>query len=180
MSGPDATLRPALRADVDVMAETIAEAFDSYREFAPAGWQPPDTTDARKRMRTALSRPSVHGTIALVAGAYAGHLIWLPASESHQFADPDPGLAHIWQLFLPNTRQGEGIATTLLDAAVAEAAAAGFERMRLFTPEGQARARRFYEREGWDRSQRIDPGPDLKLALLEYVRPLPSPGVQNA
>jgi hypothetical protein len=44
--------------------------------------------------------------------------------------------------------------------------------MRLFTPVGQARARRFYEREGWAVSGESFCDPGFGLQLIEYHRPL--------
>ena len=41
------------------------------------------------------------------------------------------------------------MAVTLHGHAVEEAMRRGYASMRLYTPERQARARRFYEREGW-------------------------------
>jgi ribosomal protein S18 acetylase RimI-like enzyme len=54
-----------------------------------------------------------------------------------------------------------------LDAAIAQ----GQRRMRLYTPRDQARARAFYEREGFER--RGDPlyEPMLGLVLISYRRP---------
>jgi len=65
---------------------------------------------------------------------------------------------------------GSGLATELLARAVAEARAQGYRRMRFFTPRDQARARRFYEREGfvWTGSETLEP--DLGLVLVEYLR----------
>jgi hypothetical protein len=37
-------------------------------------------------------------------------------------------------------------------------------------PTGQARARAFYERNGWRPSGEVDPDNDLRLELVEYVR----------
>jgi hypothetical protein len=45
--------------------------------------------------------------------------------------------------------------------------------MRLFTPEGQARARAFYERRGWTTDGAARHEPMLALDLVEYRRPLP-------
>ena len=48
----------------------------------------------------------------------------------------------------------------------------GFTALRLFVAEGQARARRFYEREGWHAVTEpyLDPIPGLPM--VEYRRPL--------
>jgi GNAT superfamily N-acetyltransferase len=66
---------------------------------------------------------------------------------------------------------GSGVADELHERAVAAIRAAGHERARLWVLEGNARARRFYERHGWyaDGSSRVvefPPNPiDLGYAL---------------
>ena len=45
-------------------------------------------------------------------------------------------------------------------------------RMRLFTPERHARARRFYEREGWVPRGDRRPESDFGMDIVEYRRPL--------
>jgi hypothetical protein len=54
------------------------------------------------------------------------------------------------------------------DAAIAR----GFTAMRLFTPADQARARRFYEREGWTVAGAPFTHEDLHLSMVEYRRVL--------
>jgi hypothetical protein len=56
--------------------------------------------------------------------------------------------------------------------ALDEAAHRGFTAMRLFTPAGQARARRFYEREGWKVAGEPFDDSEFGLALVEYRREL--------
>jgi hypothetical protein len=53
-----------------------------------------------------------------------------------------------------------------------EAARQGYQTIRLYTPEGQARARAFYEREGWTPIGRPFAEPLLGLDLMEYRRAL--------
>jgi GNAT superfamily N-acetyltransferase len=67
-------------------------------------------------------------------------------------------------------------AATVADAeelarfAIAAARERGFSAMRLFTPAAHARARRFYEREGWVEAgeEFHAPGPDLVLVEYRY------------
>ena len=80
----------------------------------------------------------------------------------------DPALAHLRNLFVDREHWGSGVAATLLDASAAEARERGFSTMRLFTPAGQARARRFYEREGWSAVGEEFDVPALGLPLVEY------------
>ena len=105
-------------------------------------------------------------------GESAGHVAFTPAAASHS-PDPDPRLAHLWQLFVRPVYWGTGVALGLHDAAIAEATARGYARMRLNTPLDQTRARRFYEREGWELAGEIaDHG--FGLRMVEYRRVLRS------
>ena len=74
---------------------------------------------------------------------------FLPADRLSFARIDDPGLVHFRQLFVTRGHWGTGLARRLHAAAIDEARARGFTAMRLFTPGGQERARRFYEREGW-------------------------------
>jgi len=80
----------------------------------------------------------------------------------------DPSLAHLRNLFVRRDHWGSGLARELHDAAVAEARRRGFGEIRLFAAAEQARARRFYEREGWVQAGEpaYDPRPDL--VMVEY------------
>ena len=62
--------------------------------------------------------------------------------------------------------------TRLHAAAVDEARARGFTAMRLFTPGGQERARRFYEREGWSLVRPPAFDERIGLEIAEYRRAL--------
>ena len=101
-----------------------------------------------------------------------GHCSFLPAAQ-WRGGDPDPGLAHLWQLFVRQAHWGSGAARALLAAAVDAAAERGFDRMRLFAAAGQARARRFYEREGWTAPAPPALDPAFGMETVEYRRTLP-------
>jgi hypothetical protein len=64
------------------------------------------------------------------------------------------------------------LAYRLHGAACEAAAARGYTAMRLFTPAGQARARRFYEREGWTLVDGPYPDEELRMDVVEYRRTL--------
>ena len=110
--------------------------------------------------------------VAIAEGRGLGHAVTVPASL-HPRRDPDPALLHLAGLFVRPPTWGTGAASALLVAAVADGAGRGFGRMRLFTPAGHARARRFYQREGWAATTAPSFDPDFGLELLEYRRPLP-------
>jgi GNAT superfamily N-acetyltransferase len=159
------TLRPAGPEDAEVMSETLQTGFDGYRAIAPPGWRPPDARAATElaRMRARLGEPTTWAMLAEDGGLVAGHAAYVPQPGV-------PGSAHLWQLFLRPPWWGSGIAQALLREAVAAAAAEGYRRMRLFTPRDQARARAFYEREGFAHSGWEAFEEAIGLVLVEYAR----------
>lgn len=165
-------LRPATEADAPELAATLSGGLDGYREFAPPGWVPPPSAEALADVRARLGGPGVWCLIAeLPDGGHAGHVALVPAAFARK-PDPEPGLAHLWMLFVRPAFWGTGVARDLHTAAIEEAARRGFTSMRLVAAAGQARARRFYEREGWtQRGQEFDE-PELGLRVVEYRRRL--------
>jgi GNAT superfamily N-acetyltransferase len=163
-------LRLATPADAGEMAENLIDGFESYRDFAPPGWEPPTLEHELRIISEQLGHPDVWGLLAAADGEPAGHVSLMPASRSRDPVD-DPHLAHFWHLFVRRSHWGTGLARDLHAAAVAEAARRSYTTLRLATPAGQARARRFYEREGWTVSRpEIDTG--LGIPLVEYRRPV--------
>jgi GNAT superfamily N-acetyltransferase len=157
------TLRPATLADVPAMVDTVQLGFASYESWAPRGWDPPSPAIDRASIRAKAELPGTWCLIAEEGGEPAGHVALTPARE----------LALLWMLFVREPWWGSGLAVQLLGRAVAEAAARGFATMRLETPAGAGRARRFYEREGWLRSGPPEYAPALGLEVVEYRRSLP-------
>jgi GNAT superfamily N-acetyltransferase len=144
------THRPATPADAPAVASLAVASIRAFASFAPEGWVPPGA-DAEAELAGELERRlggSAWGIAADEDGALAGIAMLLPATEANK-PDPDPALVHLWQLFVAEPYWGSGVAVRLHADALASAAARGFTSARLFTPAGQARSRRFYEREGW-------------------------------
>jgi GNAT superfamily N-acetyltransferase len=162
------TLRPAGPDDAEAMSETLQTGFDGYRAFAPPGWRPPDVRSAPElaRMRTRLAEPTTWAMVAEQSGLVAGHAGYVPQPGA-------PGSAHLWQLFLRPPWWGSGLAHDLLAAALVAALGEGYGRMRFFTPRDQARARRFYEREGFSHTGWEALEETIGLVLVEYARELP-------
>ena len=151
--------------DLPELVETARQAFETYREWAPRGWDPPGTDLHELGLR---GRMTERGSLCLVAeadGTVAGQVGVSPARD-----EPDTG--HVWMLFLREPWWGTGLATTLLDAALDDARSRGMRRMRLQTPSEHARARRFYEREGWTTDGEPTYEPMLGLVLMTYRREL--------
>jgi GNAT superfamily N-acetyltransferase len=165
-------LRPAVASDAEHLARAVTDAFEGYRSIAPLGWAPPPHSTQLQRVRGLLARDDFWCLVAERRDEVVGHMGFIPVTAAVR-AIADPALAHVVALFVRPDCWGAGVATALHAAGVDAARARGFEAMRLFTPARQARARRFYEREGWAQAGEPFHEPDLGLSLVEYRRPVP-------
>jgi GNAT superfamily N-acetyltransferase len=163
-------IRPARARDAEAIAAIVVECDRTFVNFAPAGWQPPSYERELEVARDAFAQPDRWIAVAEAEGQPIGYAAFIAASATRIPVD-DPELAHLGRLFVRPAYWGAGVATALHDAAIAEAAARGFNRIRLFTPASHGRARRFYEREGW-RAVAEMPRSPLGLPLIEYRRGL--------
>jgi ribosomal protein S18 acetylase RimI-like enzyme len=158
--------------DAEALAATVAEGFESFRGWALPGWEPPEAGFELSRFREGLSQPSLWGLVGVEDGEICGHVTFVQAREREEPRPDIPGLAHLWQLFVRPRWWGTGLATRLNRLAVEEAARQGYETIRLFTPAGNARARAFYEREGWRAAGEAVYEPVFGMDLVEYRRAL--------
>jgi GNAT superfamily N-acetyltransferase len=179
---PEIVTRAATVDDVDFMLANLVAGFESFAEFAPEGWRPPAAD--RERTLAQLAQEDTWALLALADDRESGHVAFI-AARGNPFEDPrgwreqppNPGQAHLWQLFVLPEQWGTGIAGLLHDAALEAMADQDYKRARLFTPAGQSRARRFYERRGW-RSGGVLGDTDLGLEMVEYrleLSPRPEP-----
>jgi GNAT superfamily N-acetyltransferase len=167
--GSPATLRRATAADAEAIARAAVEAVADYPDFAPPGWHGPTYEHELADARAVLGDAEYHCIVAELDGAVVGQVAVLPVARAGRPVD-DPTLAHLRNLFLDRSQWGSGLASALMDAAMADARERGFAQMRLFVAEGQARARRFYEREGWSAAGEPFDDPVPGLRMVEYRR----------
>jgi GNAT superfamily N-acetyltransferase len=166
-------MRLATASDAGAVAAVIGEGFASYRAWAPADWTPPTVGEGDpERFAKALANPDVWFLVAESGGSVVGHVA-LALSTHEDPGPPPPGGVFLWQLFVCTARHGHGVASELMRAALAEAQHRGFSHMRLWTLEGAARARRFYQREGWTMTGRVHRDSDFGLPMVEYSRAIP-------
>ena len=174
MSAPAFTIRAGSRHDLGVMADNLEEGFGTYRSWAAPGWQPPSRVEMLLGM---MQRFTKDGSWCVVAftdeDEAAGHATARPELDEH--GRPLPDLARLTHLFVRRRFWGTGVADQLHERIVAGMCERGFASACLWTPVGQARARAFYERNGWRPTGALDPENDLRLELLEYVLELPAP-----
>ena len=169
---PDAyELRRATSEDADALARGAVEGVAGYVAFAPAGWAPPDLLAELAHTRVVLEDPAFHCFVAELDGALVGQVTVVPAAQAARPVD-DPELGHLRNLYVARSQWGSGLAAALLRTAEQDARYRGLATLRLFVAEGQARARGFYGREGWEPAGPpfFDPAPGL--TMLEYRRRL--------
>jgi GNAT superfamily N-acetyltransferase len=156
--------RGARPDDAPATAAVVQAGFESYRSFAPPDWVPPDETGEAdvERSRRELGAPETHAFVAEDAGRLIGQVRIVPAA----FPGPDGTTPdwHFRHLFVLEPYWGTPVARTLHAMAVAEVTGV----IRLFTPAPHARARRFYEREGWHLHHGPHHVPHFPFALTEY------------
>lgn len=171
---PSFTTRRGTVADVDLLGAIVQAGLDSYREFTPGEWRPPDVAAGRDARAEVFAEPTTWVLIALSQGVPVGHVAFMPAraqptgeSAAWSARVVIPGVAHLWQLFVLPDWWGSGVAPQLHDAAIEQMRAEGYSDARLFTPSLQTRARRFYERRGW-LAQGDAWNPEFALSMTEY------------
>ena len=159
--------RQATVDDVEPLARTVIEGVDDYPSFAPASWAAPSFEAVVDHLRESLADEQVWCLVAESEGELVGQITVLPAACAAHPVD-DPSLGHISNLFVRRDLWGTGLAHDLHRAAVDAALERGFKELRLFVAAGQARARRFYEREGWHSVGDAFDDPAPGLTMVEY------------
>ena len=161
--------RPATVHDAESLARGVIEGVEDYPSFAPPGWTAPSFKAEVEHLRKSLADERVWCLVAESDGELVGQITVLPAAGGPHPVD-DPTLAHVSNLFVRRDFWGSGLARDLHRAAINEALERGFKELRLFVAAGQARARRFYEREGWlAASDKFDdPAPGLTMVEYRY------------
>jgi GNAT superfamily N-acetyltransferase len=159
--------RRATVHDVDALARGAIEGVGDYPSFAPAGWAAPSFEAEVNHFRQALADERVWCLVAESEGELVAQITVLPAAYAPHPVN-DPTLAHVSNLFVRRDHWGTGLAHDLHAAALDWALESGFKELRLFVAAGQARARRFYEREGWRAAGREFDDPAPGLTMIEY------------
>jgi GNAT superfamily N-acetyltransferase len=157
-------LRPASPRDVPDLVETVRQGFETYREWAPRGWRPPEVELHTAGVRGRLADRGAWCEVAEADGTLAGQVGTIPAPGAARTA------AHVWMLFVREPWWGTGLASRLLARAAEAAASAGRTELRLQTPAEHRRARAFYEREGFALHGEPVYEPMLGLVLVGYRR----------
>jgi GNAT superfamily N-acetyltransferase len=159
-------IRRATTADAEALALGVIEGVEDYPSFAPPDWTAPSFEAELMHAREALADADAYCLVAESESELVGQITLLPAARASRPVE-DSSLAHISNLIVRRDHWGGGLASALHRAALAAADARGFTELRLFVATGQARARRFYEREGW-RPANEPFARDDGLTFIEY------------
>jgi GNAT superfamily N-acetyltransferase len=157
----DVHARPAEIADEDEVVAIILAAMDTYRRWHP-GWTVPADAEERERARWQEGNPTSAWLVGSVEERIVGVSRWVggePASLSLLMIDPKH-----WHL---------GVGRALHEQTLAGMRRMGARAARLSVPKANLRARDFYERGAWQRTE--TPGVIhgwLGLCMLQYTRTL--------
>jgi GNAT superfamily N-acetyltransferase len=153
-------LRPADVGDADAVAEIwFAGWRDGHLGHVPDELLPERTRESFAARAAARVDETV---VAIVAGTVAGFVV-VVGDE-------------VEQVYVAARHRGSGVAAGLLAEAERLVAAGGHERAWLAVVAGNARARAFYERNGWTDDGRFDylaegsAGP-IPVPCQRYVKP---------
>lgn len=154
MKQPDPERGASLQIGTPGTADVAAVAGLHYRSWI-ATYAPLLGAGAADRLgleeRTAFwdrlirTRPPRMGSLV---AARAGHVVGLVQWETPIAADPRTGEIHA--IHVAEDERGTGVGRTLLQAATAALREQGMRRAILWVLEGNAGARAFYERQGWE------------------------------
>jgi len=148
-------LRTARPEDV----ESIAQIWNSGWHDGHDGHVPDELTAVRtpESFRTRAEARIPQTTVALVDGRVAGFVV---------VHDDE-----LEQVYVDSAHRGSGVAPALMEAGLRQVARAGHDRAWLAVAAGNARARRFYEREGWSDDGLFDyaaEGPDGPIVVPNH------------
>ncbi len=170
----DFKIRSATRQDIATLADILTEGFEGYRRWTPVGWESPTRAAMLLGLMHRFGRDGSWSLLAFSAGSDpAGQATARP--ERDPDGEPRQGVARLTQLFVREPHWGSGLAAELHELILEGMRTRGYETACLWAAVGQARARAFYEREGWRATGRLDPDNDLGLELMEYELGLRDP-----
>src|SRR3954452_15284799 len=121
-------IRIAVPDDATALAGTTRLGFESYRTWAPEGWEPPPRSLEIRSIRERLRASTTWCAMAVEAsGEAAGHVGITHPAERERPHIRIPGRAHLWMLFVRPPWWGSGLAARLHQLGLEEAVREGYE-----------------------------------------------------
>jgi ribosomal protein S18 acetylase RimI-like enzyme len=164
-------LREARRGEELAVAEVHIRSWrEAYRELMPAAFLAElDPSERAQRYTFEGGAEAPATVVAVEAGSVLGFVTYGGSRD----ADAQ-GLGEIYALYVDPGRHRGGLGRTLMEAARAALRARGFTVAILWVLDGNDRAARFYEREGWstDGARREENVYDIASNVTRFRRSL--------
>jgi GNAT superfamily N-acetyltransferase len=139
--------------DAPALAALVRACDETYREWLPAGWTPPEVGED---WAARFLEPNRWSLLLEDGGAVVGFASFRQAYEGVPPAASGPvldGVAHVGAVFVAPSHWRRGVASRMLGQAEDTMRSRGFVKAILWTPEG-APAERLYSTLGWERDGR--------------------------
>jgi ribosomal protein S18 acetylase RimI-like enzyme len=170
-------IRPARIEDVPEIAVVHVRSWQAaYGGLLPQayldGLDPSQRIGQWEQSLSAPDRSYGETVVADAGGGLSGFVSYGPARDD----DVDPQRAgEIYAIYLLPAAWDKGIGRQLMAAALDRLGEAGFHQVILWVLDSNARARRFYEADGWlaDGSAKRDDSFGVPMTEVRYVRSLP-------
>lgn len=141
-------LRRATPSDAHSFAQVITEAQASWT-WAGDGLERYETDSLATSWESRLSQIDTVAWCWIVKDMVVGVVAAGPEHASLEPSSEVTTSAHLSTLFVLPEAHGTGAAQQLHDALLGDLVELGYTSVRLWVPEGAARARSFYARNGW-------------------------------
>jgi ribosomal protein S18 acetylase RimI-like enzyme len=147
--------RPAELADAAALRELFADSFiETFGHiYRPADLQEFLDTNSEAKWRANLSDPQVAIRVAEADAVLCGFVELAPKKLPYETSAP---ALELRRLYLRSSAHGRGIADELMQWALAEASARGARELVLSVYVDNHRARRFYDRYGFEAVGKYD------------------------
>jgi GNAT superfamily N-acetyltransferase len=143
-------VRAAVVADAPSVGEIHVEGWRAaYRGIVPDAYLASLSAERRTEQWTGwIGAPATPDKRTWVAED-GGRVVGFAHTGRSRDADLPPGTGEVWAIYVHPASWGSGAGRALFAAATSELRAQGSPKAVLWVLEANARARRFYEREGW-------------------------------
>ena len=157
---------------LDEIVALVLRCDETWRPWAPLGWNPPPAARERASWRERLEgdRHWVRGALD-DDGRLIGIAAWRLARERGRGGPEIPEVGQLGMLFVDPSAWGRGVGRDLLGASEEAMREAGCNRGLLNVAERNP-ARAFYERHGWTAAGPPEYSPGLDLPLVSYKKRL--------
>jgi GNAT superfamily N-acetyltransferase len=161
-------IRAAGARDLEAIVSLAVTCARSHHGWAGSDWSPPAVVAENRLWWARLRDERTFVAVAQSGATMVGAVSAWPAAAEHLRGVRTPQVAYVAGPFVDPEWWGEGIGAALHNELLAVLARLHYLRAELAVEAGNRRARRFLERNGW---QRLEGGPRRSaMALLTYAR----------